>query len=308
MFGADGMRALSRAARWPPVAIAAVCSPARALADDEPDRQAARDEYRDGFALQQQGNCAEALGHYRRSYKLHRAPTTALHTAQCERALGRLDAAAAVYRATADLPLDTSASEEFRRAKEQAAAELAEMEATREYRRTFGVGLSSGAGAAAGTVRTGTSASDTSATFELLLPTVEVSWFLPGEHAITIRVPITNDFAGSAIVKGFVGSMDVVLTFNVGRGDWRLVAGPGVGFTVLVGGDLPARTAGGLRLPAEVGVEYLWSKHSWGLKLGVRPWIEISSERDVLLGDASTTNTTGGGIVGALTLTSFATR
>src|SRR5581483_9794158 len=91
--------------------------------------------------------------------------------------------------------------------------------------------------------------------------------------------------------------------------DLRFVTGPGVGFTVLLGqifSDGPKAAGGGLRLPGEIGIEYLWAHHMSGVKFAARPWIEVSTERvDYFLGSGANINTTGGGIVGMITITRF---
>lgn len=95
---------------------------------DETDLQAAREEFKAGFALQEQGKCMEAIAHYRESYKLRPAPTTLLHVARCMRTLHHLDDASKVYSGILRLHIDSSAPEEFQRAQRQALGELHEVE------------------------------------------------------------------------------------------------------------------------------------------------------------------------------------
>jgi hypothetical protein len=185
-------------------------------------------------------------------------------------------------------------------------------DAEEQPRRGFGLGIGFGGGVGVGTLRVNKTLDDTSASPEIILPpTAEFSWYLPGEHAINLYIPLLNNLIGSGLVGGFVWNTDVMFTFNVGSGDLRFVTGPGVGFTLLVGtisSNGQHATAGGFRIPGEAAVEYLWANHTWGVKLGARPWIEISSERlDPFLNlvPGSTINTTGGGILLMLTFTRF---
>lgn len=92
------------------------------------DRQLARTLYTKGYEAQQAGRFAEAADSFQRSFDLFNAPTTALHVAECQAALGRLVEASETYRGVSRLQLDPTAPAEFQRAKEQAAAELAQIE------------------------------------------------------------------------------------------------------------------------------------------------------------------------------------
>jgi hypothetical protein len=92
------------------------------------DKAAARDLFNDGYALQQQGKFSEALDRFQRSYDTFNAPTTALHVAECQAALLRLVDAAETYRGVARMELDASSPEAYKQARDQAQAELAQIE------------------------------------------------------------------------------------------------------------------------------------------------------------------------------------
>lgn len=92
------------------------------------DRQLARTLYTKGYEAQQGGRFAEALDSFQRSFDLFNAPTTALHIAECQAALGKLVEASETYRGVAKLQLEPGAPPEFQHAKDQAAAELAQIE------------------------------------------------------------------------------------------------------------------------------------------------------------------------------------
>jgi len=93
------------------------------------DRNAARDLYVEGVALQKAGKYQEALDKFQRSLAVYPvAPTTAYHMAQCKEALGQLVEAAEQLRLVRDTPLPPGASEAFNQAKTDAAAELTQLE------------------------------------------------------------------------------------------------------------------------------------------------------------------------------------
>ncbi len=94
------------------------------------DRNAARDLYVEGVALQKAGKYTEALDRFQRSLAVYPvAPTTAYHMAQCKEALGQLVEAAEQLRLVRDTPLPPGASEAFNEAKQDAAVELQSLEA-----------------------------------------------------------------------------------------------------------------------------------------------------------------------------------
>lgn len=106
---------------------AVLASPAALAQPQAADVQAARELFKDGFTLQQAGKFPEALDKFQRSYDTYGAPTTALHIAQCQAAMLRLVEAAETYRGVARVEADP-AKPEFQQAKDQATAELAQVE------------------------------------------------------------------------------------------------------------------------------------------------------------------------------------
>ena len=91
------------------------------------DRKAARDLYEKGASQQVQGHPAEALDSFMRSYSVFPAPTTALHVAQCQAALGHLVEAEEAYRSLANAKIPDGSPQAFYAAQEQAKTELAQV-------------------------------------------------------------------------------------------------------------------------------------------------------------------------------------
>ncbi len=112
------------------VAAPVATAPSRAHAQiSDADRNAARDLYVEGVALQKAGKYSEALDRFQRSLAVYPvAPTTAYHMAQCKEALGQLVEAAEQLRLVATTPLPQGASEAFNEAKADAAVELQNLE------------------------------------------------------------------------------------------------------------------------------------------------------------------------------------
>jgi len=92
------------------------------------DREAARNLYVEGFALQQAGNYSDALERFKRAQAVYPAPTTQLHIAECDAQLGHLVEAAEAYRALTRQQLAADANPAFIAAQTQAAAELQQVE------------------------------------------------------------------------------------------------------------------------------------------------------------------------------------
>jgi PEGA domain len=92
------------------------------------DRKAARDLYQQGVPLQQAGKFAEALDAFTRSFQVYPAPTTALHVAQCQAALGHVVEAEEDYRALANAKIPEGSPQAFYEAQDQAKTELATVE------------------------------------------------------------------------------------------------------------------------------------------------------------------------------------
>jgi hypothetical protein len=173
--------------------------------------------------------------------------------------------------------------------------------------RVFGLGSAFGGG-----VQSVTSVSSTGSTSyggkitgAVLLPSLELQFFLPKEYSIDLSVPVTNMVLISAISKGYYISADLMFNVNAGSGSTRFVAGPGIGFTTakftiftnLVGS--PRTTVTTVRIPGQIGVEWLSKKRNFGFKLLARPWLDIAP--------SAATNNIGGGVLGVLDFMGYVT-
>jgi len=76
--------------------------PAKAAAQTS-DPMAARGHFQQGFALNEQGRCNEALPYFFESIRLDRQPNTLIDLADCEEKIGKLDAASAHFSEARDL-------------------------------------------------------------------------------------------------------------------------------------------------------------------------------------------------------------
>lgn len=160
--------------------------------------------------------------------------------------------------------------------------------------RVFGLGTSFGGGVAAASSSSGSSS--TGAQPALLLPTLELSVFLPHEFSVNLIMPVLNMAVTSAVLKGTFVNMDLLLNANVGSGRSRFVGGVGLGFAFL---DVRAGSATSLRIPAQIGFEVLSKKRGFGFGLLARPWVEIA--------EGSGGSALGGGVLGALVFTGYVT-
>ena len=125
----------SSAARWVSFLLAilvalplALASPVAHAQVTDADRNAARDLYIEGVSLQKQGRYADAVDRFQRSFAVFPAPTTALRIAQCKSALGQHVEAAEELRAIGNAALPANPSEDFIKAKQEAATELQSLE------------------------------------------------------------------------------------------------------------------------------------------------------------------------------------
>lgn len=91
------------------------------------DRAAARELYNEAASIQAT-RPKDALEKFQRSQAVVAAPTTALHIAQCQVALGRWVEASEGYRAIGRMELAANASKPFVDAQSAAAKELAQLE------------------------------------------------------------------------------------------------------------------------------------------------------------------------------------
>jgi hypothetical protein len=122
--------------------------------------------------------------------------------------------------------------------------------------------------------------------------TLELQFFTSREYSIDVSTPIASIIWESIETHGFVFSTDAFFAFNLGSGTARFVAGPGVGFSVF------HSTAGGVRIPAELGLEV--TNRRLGFKILARPWAEFDF--------GSVPSPVGGGVLTALVLSWYASR
>jgi hypothetical protein len=171
-----------------------------------------------------------------------------------------------------------------------------------EPQRLFGIGTALGGGF---DVMSVTSPRGTASTLTpaLMVGTLELQFFMPRGYSIDVSSPILNEILASQSVHGAVFQTDAFFNFNAGRGAFRLIAGPGLGFMVA---GLPSKsgetqTAGWIRIPAEIGVEVLTPGRGFGFKVLGRPYVEVGfgsgNERGV-----------GGGMLALMAFSWYATR
>ncbi len=165
--------------------------------------------------------------------------------------------------------------------------------------RIFGAGTAIGGGVAAYTVAGSTGSTSTSGISPaLLLPSLEIQGFLPGEYSIDVSVPLTNIIVIAALSDVFLWNTDFFFNFNFGDGGVRGIVGPGLGFSVAT---VSGSTAGSLRLPAELGVEFLTAESGFGFKMMARPYAEFA------FAQGSSARGIGGGVLGVVAFTGYVT-
>lgn len=158
--------------------------------------------------------------------------------------------------------------------------------------RNWGIGTAFGAGFSAGPRSTPSLA--------LGLPSLEVQSFTRRGHSIDISLPIFNMLyvlglsGGKVVVLG----VDFFYNFNLGSGRVRFLVGPGLGLAAGIVGDVGVFA---LRIPAEVGVEFLTKKRGFGFKILARPWAEVGYAGNIAGA------VFGGGLMGALGLSWYKT-
>lgn len=168
--------------------------------------------------------------------------------------------------------------------------------------RSFGLGTTlAGVGVGAYKVLGAPGASSGGAGLGLLLPTLDGQIFFGDELSIDLSIPLTNMIISSVDSSGFIFQLDAMFNLNAGRGGVRLIAGPGLGFTVA---EQSGVTAGGIRVPAQLGVEFLSAGRGVGFKVAVRPWIEFAFASS---GSVSASGV-GGGALLVLGLAGYGTR
>lgn len=107
------------------LALAAIApAPARAEGAPTDARSAARARGEEGLKLYEAKRFAEAFTAFHEADALYHAPTLTLFMGHCQRSLGALVEARALYTALANEPVPTAAPDQFRKAQAQARAEL----------------------------------------------------------------------------------------------------------------------------------------------------------------------------------------
>lgn len=113
----------------------------------------------------------------------------------------------------------------------------------------------------------------------VLLPAIELQIFpfRRRDWSIDLSVPLWNTIVNAAFNDAIFLSIDSYLDFNVGTGNKRLVVGPGIGLAYRDSGGI----SGGVRIPFQIGAEFLAVKKHVGVRFLVRSWTEaIFAKRD----------------------------
>jgi len=94
------------------------------------------------------------------------------------------------------------------------------------------------------------------------------------EFSIDVSSRLTETFLGLSC--GYFTGEDVFFNFNVGSGTARLLIGPGLGYSVQV---CHSAAAAEFRIPAEIGIELITNRESFGFKFLMRPLFETYRDR-----------------------------
>jgi hypothetical protein len=156
--------------------------------------------------------------------------------------------------------------------------------------RSFGVGTAVGFGAGATAIKTG-SLEATGVGALLMLPSLELRFFLNDTLSLDISSPVLNTVVIGAAGYGFGWRSDLHLTFNFGSGTARAMLGPGLGATIVTtGGDVGV----GLVIPGILGVELLTDGRGFGFQVGARPFLAFN------LSGIGSYSVLAGGVIGVL--------
>lgn len=161
--------------------------------------------------------------------------------------------------------------------------------------RKWGLGTAVGGGFAFAQVN-GTSALSPA----FLLPSFEMGFFRSNGHSIDLSIPIVNTLFVAQLsgFRTFVFSIDAFYNFNLGPGRVRFLIGPGLGLAF----GVSSGAFFGLRLPAEVGVEFMTRARGFGFKILARPWLQIETAT------GASGAFFGGGLMAALGFSFYKTR
>ena len=135
--------------------------------------------------------------------------------------------------------------------------------------RTFGFGLGLGVGGQLFLGGRGLRAGGA-----VLLPAIELQLFpfRRRDWSIDFSLPLWNTIINAAVFAATFLSLDAYVDFNVGKGNTRLVVGPGLGLAYR---DNGTGFTGGVRIPFQIGAELLSAKKHIGVRLLVRSWTEL---------------------------------
>ncbi len=139
--------------------------------------------------------------------------------------------------------------------------------------RTFGFGI--GAGAGLQIFLGGTSG--ISPSVPILLPAIELQFFpfRRRDWSLDVSIPLWNTIITAAKDDALFLQADTYLDFNVGKGNTRLVVGPGLGVAYRDTGGTSTSISGSIRIPFEIGPEFLVSKKHVGIRILARPFSEL---------------------------------
>jgi hypothetical protein len=156
--------------------------------------------------------------------------------------------------------------------------------------RSFGVGTALGAGVGAASLKVGSlDASGVGAL--LLLPSLELRFFLNDTLSLDISSPLANTIILAVADYGFAWRTDINLTFNFGSGTVRGMVGPGLGAAIVAtGGDVGVS----MFVPGVLGVEFLTGGRGFGFQIAARPFVTFNLTG---IGDYSFV---AGGVLGVL--------
>lgn len=113
----------------------------------------------------------------------------------------------------------------------------------------------------------------------VLLPAIELQLFpfRRRDWSIDFSFPLWNTIYTKVVDDALFLQTDAYLDFNAGKGNTRLVVGPGLGLSYRDNGSPTV----GVRIPFEIGPEFLVAKKHVGIRLLLRPWTElIFAKRD----------------------------
>jgi hypothetical protein len=107
----------------------------------------------------------------------------------------------------------------------------------------------------------------------VLVPTLEARLFLESGSSIDLSLPVVNVVSASISVRGLALTLDGFYNFNLGSEGVRFLIGPGLGLAVIAA---PYVASFGVKVPVQVGVEFLTKSRVFGFSLQARPYVEAT--------------------------------